>query len=495
MSRRLLVLLLLLLLPAGPALAHAVLTATVPEDSTRLEAPPAELLLRFNEAVRPVAVRLVDRNGRAADSVVETRGETLALTPRAPLAAGPWVLDYRVMSADGHPVAGTIGFGVAAPPPTDSRAPDPDEALIRVLATLARFFHYGGLLIAAGGGLFLVLVARPGGRLAAEVSPGLKLAALAALGGAVVSLGLSGAAAAGLPLTALGDALAWRTGLAGSLGASVAVAAGGLAILVGGLAAGGGAGALLALTIGSLLAAASLALTGHAASAEPRMLAVPMVALHALCAAFWAGSLWPLAVTLRRLPAAEAAMVVRRFSTLALIAVALLIVAGGALSLLQAQGSPDPLATGYGWLWLLKIACVAPLLGLAALHKLRLTPALARQETGAPRALRRGIAAEATLMVAILALTAALGASPPPRALALAHARQPPPEPVAVDPAPGYVVMAGTALGTAVIEIAPARVGPNRLTIQLSGAPETARLRLIPPSAGAPQSARKTLAL
>ena len=226
-------------------------------------------------------------------------------------------------------------------------------------------------------------------------------------------------------------------------------------------------------------------------SPDPRSLAVPMVVLHVLAAAFWAGSLWPLAVALRRLPGREAAAVVRRFSTLALLAVPLLILAGAALSLLQAQGSPDPLATPYGQLWLGKLGCALLLLGLAALNKLRLTPALARGDTGAPRALRRSVAVEAALMLAVVALTAALGATPPPRALALARA--PAPEPAATESAPGYLVMAGTALGTAVIEVAPARVGVNRLTVQLSGAPPSARLRLISPLADAPEIRREVV--
>ncbi|MEI6559276.1 MAG: CopD family protein [Rhodospirillaceae bacterium] len=491
MSRRARALLLLLLLPlllsAAPALAHAVLIATVPEDSVRLEAPPAEVRLRFNEPVQAVALRLVDGNGRTAAASLEARADTLILTPGTALATGPWLIDYRVMSADGHPVAGTIGFGVAAAPPTDARPPDPDAALLATLGILARALHYGGLLIAAGGGLFLVLVARPDTRPPAGVATLIKLAALLALTGAVAALGLGAASAAGLPLAALGDDITvWRAGLGGRLGTATAVGAAGLTILVAGLAAGTGTGARRAITLGALAATLSLTLTGHAAGAPPRLLAMPVVALHGLAAAFWIGSLWPLAVTLRRQPAAEAAIVVRRFSRLALLAMLLLVLAGAALSLLQAQGSPDPLATDYGRLWLLKLGAVALLLGLAALNKLRLTPALARQDTGAPRALRRSIAAEAALAALVVALTAGLGATPPPRALALIPTREAVAEPAAAGAAPGYVVMAGTALGTAVIDLAPARVGLNRLTIRLSGAPETARLRLLPPAPGAP---------
>ena len=491
MTARAALLLLLVLLP-GPAFAHSVLTETRPEDATRLEAPPAEVWLRFNEAVQPLTLRLVDRNGHAADADLAVRGPTLALVPRSPLASGPWVVDYRVISADGHPVSGTIGFGVAAPPPADEQPPDPDADLIRSLGIAARALHYGGLLAAAGGGLFLVLITGVGWRLAAPVTAGIRAAVLVALAGAIASLGLTGVAAAGLPLAALGQDIApWQIGLASSLGTSVAAAAAGLALLVAGLAAEPGPGARLIVTLGAFLAAGSLALTGHAADAGPRLLALPLVVLHNLAAAFWAGSLWPLALALRRLPAAEAAAVVRRFSTMALLVVPLLILAGAGLSLVQAQGSPDPLATDYGRTWLYKIGGVSLLLVLAAVNKLRLTPALVAGTIGGPRGLRHSIALEAALMVAVVTLTATLAASPPPRAVALAMARIPPPEPAAVESAPGYVVMAGTTLGTAVIELAPARTGTNTLTVSLPGGPARARLRLIPPVENVPTLARE----
>ena len=71
----------------------------------------------------------------------------------------------------------------------------------------------------------------------------------------------------------------------------------------------------------------SFALTGHAASAAPRWLTVPAVAVHVLCAAFWVGSLLPLWWSLQ-LDRASAVTVLRRFSAVALVAVALLVGAG-----------------------------------------------------------------------------------------------------------------------------------------------------------------------
>jgi copper transport protein len=66
---------------------------------------------------------------------------------------------------------------------------------------------------------------------------------------------------------------------------------------------------------------------------------------------------------------------------------------------------------------LIKLVLVAGLLGLAALNRLRLTPALVRGDKGAAARLGRSILAETGLVMAILVATATLGTTPPPRAL------------------------------------------------------------------------------
>ena len=71
----------------------------------------------------------------------------------------------------------------------------------------------------------------------------------------------------------------------------------------------------------------------------------------------------------------------------------------------------DPLAalgTPYGQLLAVKLLLFAPLLGLAAYNKLRLTPALEAGVAGAGARLRRSIRLEALAVLAILATTATL---------------------------------------------------------------------------------------
>ena len=69
------------------ASAHAVLLEALPADGARLEAAPAELVLRFNEPVVPMAVKLLDGQGaELAGVVVEPGGETVVVRPVRPAA-------------------------------------------------------------------------------------------------------------------------------------------------------------------------------------------------------------------------------------------------------------------------------------------------------------------------------------------------------------------------------------------------------------------------
>jgi methionine-rich copper-binding protein CopC len=104
-----------LALPAH-AWAHSELRGSVPGDGARLAAPPAEFVLRFNEQVQLTAVTLRDETGRQTRLVLPRdttpRAEERLAAP--PLAPGAWRLEWRAISADGHPVRGTVRFTVEA---------------------------------------------------------------------------------------------------------------------------------------------------------------------------------------------------------------------------------------------------------------------------------------------------------------------------------------------------------------------------------------------
>lgn len=129
--------------------------------------------------------------------------------------------------------------------------------------------------------------------------------------------------------------------------------------------------------------------------------------VHLSMVALWIGALLPL----RRMacdgdPAAGPAA--ERFGRVAIWAVGALTLAGLLLGWRLLGGAAPLVTTAYGWTLLAKLAVVAALLGLAAMNKLRLSPALAAGDPAAGRRLARSIEWEVAAVVAILTITAVL---------------------------------------------------------------------------------------
>lgn len=188
--------------------------------------------------------------------------------------------------------------------------------------------------------------------------------------------------------------------------------------LVLGLRAAGMAGVILALrqrpprTRGTGLAGVCLVLgsfvvSGHTVTAGSRLLLAPLLGLHVLAASFWLGALWPLRQLARRMEPVALATLLRAFSRIAVRLVPLLGLAGIAMACLLLPGIAA-LGTPYGFLLCGKAVLFACLLGLAALNRQRLTPALEQGSYTAVRVLRRSLAAEYALVVLVLCVTAAL---------------------------------------------------------------------------------------
>jgi putative copper resistance protein D len=162
-----------------------------------------------------------------------------------------------------------------------------------------------------------------------------------------------------------------------------------------------------ALRVGAPLAialfAASFAVLGHVASLG--VLAGAAIAVHIGAMGLWIGSLYPLYALSQREPAATLAPLLHTFGKIGWALIGSLVVAGAYL-LTQLFAAPvDLISTPYGFLLVGKLLLVICLLGLAALNKFRLVPALAHAGAGA---LQRSIRGELLLAVLILLLTACL---------------------------------------------------------------------------------------
>ena len=109
---------------AAPARAHSELRRSVPAQGAVLAEPPAAIELIFNERVQLTALRL--RRGDGGEialpdrrTIREAQQESVRLPPLGP---GEYRVEWRAISADGHPVGGVIGFRVVSEAPA-GRAP------------------------------------------------------------------------------------------------------------------------------------------------------------------------------------------------------------------------------------------------------------------------------------------------------------------------------------------------------------------------------------
>lgn len=392
---------------ASAAWAHAALVSVEPASGSMLTAAPKAVELRFSETVTPGAIRLIDGAGRARDDTrVSVSGETISLAMPADLPEGTAVVSYRVISQDSHPVAGSVIFSIGVPTATKPAAAA--DSGLNALIWLTRLGLYLGLFVGVGGVFFARWIARS---LTGTAVPRMALAV--GIPSAIASLGAVGLDLLGLPLAALATAAPWKVALATSAGPALLVAL--LAMLLA-LTALRSASYGRALAIMALVGVGlSLAMTGHAATAPPEVLTRPAIFLHGLCVAIWIGALAPLVALLSR-PTIATLQIVNRFSRMASLAVGVLALTGLTLAIVQLEKPGALVETRYGLILSVKLVLVTGLLALAALNRFRLTPALARNETGTP-ALRRSILLESFVALAILAVVAGWRFTPPPRTI------------------------------------------------------------------------------
>lgn len=396
---------------ASRASAHASLVAAEPADGSVLAVAPKTMQLRFNEPVTPAVISLIDASGRTrGDVAVSAVDQTVTLKLPDDLPRGTQVVSYRVVSADGHPVAGSLMFSIGAATAA-ATAPVSDSA-VAVLIWLTRIGVYLGLFAGVGGIFFATWIG--------QGDSGTKLiigALWIGLVSAVASLGLQGLDVLDLPLSAIVTLAPWKAGFTTSLGPSLLIAMAAMALAW--FAA--RSATMIARVLTSLAMAGAgltLAASGHAATAAPQWLTRPSLFLHGIGVAYWAGALAPLAIMARQrkdaLPRA-----LHRFSTAAVPIVGILVLTGLALAVIQLESFAALIDTRYGLILSIKLGLVVFLLALAALNRFYLTPIVAANHANTG-ALRGSIVLECVLVVAILGVVAGWRFTPPPRALAAA---------------------------------------------------------------------------
>ncbi|MCP3389396.1 CopD family protein [Bradyrhizobium sp. CCGB12] len=391
---------------ATGALAHAALVAVEPTSGSMLASAPKAVVLRFNEAVTPGAIRLIDGAGTTRDDLrVDASGEAISVAMPPDLPQGTAVVSYRVISQDGHPVAGSMIFSIGMP--TGTQPPANVDRGLTTLIWLARVGLYLGLFVGVGGVFFA--------RWVAWSTTGMTVPRVAlAIGipSAAASLGALGLDLLGLPPSALATAPPWKVAFATSAGPALLVAIAAMLFALMALRSVWYARALAVVAFISV--GLSLAMIGHAATAPPEALTRPAIFLHGLGVTIWIGALAPL-VALVSKPTIATLPVVNRFSRIAALAVGVLALTGLALAIVQLEKPVALIETRYGLILSIKLALVTGLLALAALNRFWLTPALARDEKGP--ALKRSILLEGAIALAILVVVSGWRFTPPPRTI------------------------------------------------------------------------------
>ena len=290
--------------------------------------------------------------------------------------------------------------------------------LISFLDVLLRGAVLSGQALALGGLVFALLILRPLARRETDPAPLLRptlhLAALGAAGVAAaqtLSLALQSGSLAteqGWPLSGLMATPFFRASLV-----RVAAALGVIALcrfLVKRPRASAGWAALVCLALA--LAGGSAWLSHAAARLESRSVLIGLDALHQIVAAVWVGGLVHLFVAARRVEGIRASSVLRRFSAVAVAAVAIMLAGGIALSLYYVDGIRALLGTAYGWMLLAKGALLAALLLLGGLNLLAVRRPSPAAEGPRPR-LRWLVEAEIGLGVTALFVAGSLTSLPP----------------------------------------------------------------------------------
>jgi copper transport protein len=403
------------LLPATPASAHTALVSTNPANGSVLAEAPDVISLTFNEPVRLASggLRVYMADGRPVTLTVSDDEDAVvrADLPET-IGAGTHLLSWRVVSQDGHPLAGTVRFSISHTSETTfpTAALDEPASSTSGLKSAVQGAHYLGLLVAAGLVAFLLMLPRgvptSTTRRLRRVMVG---AALVTSVGALALVPLSAAVKLGSGPGTVFSADGWDPGIVGHelLVASLV----GLGLLLALLTLRReGAQARWVATGCAALAVLAPSLVGHTRSVDPQPLLIAVDGLHLVAGAIWVGGLLGLALTLRTLEPAGGAHVLSRFSSAAALSLTALVLLGSVLAW-RILGSWDNLVhTTYGTVLLVKIAIVAGAVGIAAVNRFVLLPRVRsagrRADPGPSRRLiRRAIVAEGAMLAVALLTT------------------------------------------------------------------------------------------
>jgi copper transport protein len=422
---------------SAPASAHASLVDTEPAAQAVLDEAPKQISVRFNEAVGipPEALRLFDSTGHQVDigrpSHVGQGASTIAATV-GQLRDGVYVVSWRAVSADSHPVQGAFTFQIGQ---GATSGPSASDLLAQVLRTNGTD-HVAGAVAGLTRSLMLAALALTVGTVAFPVVTGAdpsdrrwrrlrRIATAAAAVAGMAALMFQVPVSAGRALDAIVSKPAWRSlletpaGKAALARATLLVAAA-VAVWVVRRPSRSVDRLVFGFTAAAVVASS---LAGHGGTGRYVVLGVPLTVAHTAAMGIWVGGLVVLAaVTLRSDEDQYAGDTATQFSSVAFACVAVLVATGLGQAWRQLGTIEALRTTSYGHLLLIKSALVGVMVAVGALsrrvvhHQLSLRPVGAAPADSGRSLLRRRVTVEIAVGAAVLAVTAALMATNPAQA-------------------------------------------------------------------------------
>jgi copper transport protein len=434
------------------ASAHAVLVATVPSASRTVSSSPPQVSLTYSEAVEPrfAIVSVTNAAGEQKTDGSPTRSPSNPNELDVPLQhldEGWYLVYWRVVSVDGHPVRGAFTFAVGPNP-----GPAPQFVIPSISETaatpgllIARWAVFLSVMAAIGLLVFRAIIARP----VRQRVPGSSLRAVTVAFLVAVAVALVAtpiyvfAATAKFALRSIWDVGALTPLLRASafgrgfldlelILALFAIAAVILLRVERPEARQRPVAEMLAL-IGALIAAAAAVLVpglaGHAAETSPRGVSIALDWIHVASGSLWIGGLIGLIAigvglgAERRIPGLS--VCVPRFSRVAFVSVMALIASGTIAAIIHLPTISSLWETSYGQALLVKIGLLGAAMLFAPINMLRNTPRLQNAEAQPEKArsaaslLRVLVSGEILLVAAVIFAAAVLSSlPPPPKALA-----------------------------------------------------------------------------
>src|SRR5215475_13766795 len=334
----------LLVIPGGKASAHAAVVSTSPAQGSIVQTAPSEVVITFSEHVQAVAshIQVIDPEGKKiSNGTPRVDGDRLIIPVRTDGPHGTYLVSYRVISADSHPVGGGFVYSVGAPSATGAPKPINGAATNHVVAaavSVVQFIGFGGLILVVGAALVLsALWPRRLNR------AGPTKLAYWGLGAVILSsvLGIyleapygEGGGLFSGTWSEVSDVLDTTYGKAHLVRIAVALLA--FAALRSTLAGRSGKWDRWLLVALGVVALLTWPLSGHAGSSDVTALTVIADTVHLASVAIWIGGLVMLAAfLLRKANARELTAILPVWSNWAVLAVTTLVLAGAAQALIE----------------------------------------------------------------------------------------------------------------------------------------------------------------